>query len=355
MKFPSYSFLIRCVSRVAKPLLTVSFVLPMLGQSSEVPERMLRAFKPLPAVMESATNPITDAKVELGRMLYYEPRLSKSQTISCNSCHMLDKYGVDNKATSDGHRGLKGDRNSPTVYNAAGHFRQFWDGRAADVEEQAKGPVMNPVEMAMPSEAQILATLNSMPEYVALFRKAFPASNPPVTFDNFALAVGAFERKLVTPSRWDRFLAGDRSALSAAEKAGFVKFSEAGCPTCHAGAYVGGAMYQKLGLVKPWPDHTDLGRFKVTQLEKDKMLFKSPSLRNIAKTGPYFHDGKVDNLGRAVALMAEHQTGKQLSTADVASIVAFLNALTGDLPLEYIRPPALPKSTPQTPKADTSE
>ncbi len=347
MKILSRSFFI--LLSIPALLFTIS------AQSPEISDRQLRMFKPLPPVMESATNPITDAKVELGRLLYYENRLSKSHQFSCNSCHMLDKYGVDHEPTSPGHRGLRGDRNSPTVYNAAGHFRQFWDGRAVDVEEQAKGPVMNPVEMAMPSEQQILATLNSMPEYVAAFQKAFPESNPAVTFDNFALAVGAFERKLVTPSRWDKFLEGDRNALSAAEKAGFLKFVETGCPACHMGAYVGGGMYQKLGLVKPWPDQADLGRFKETKAEKDKMYFKVPSLRNVAKTAPYYHDGKVATLENAVALMAEYENGKKLQAAEVASIVAFLNALTGELPHGYIQPPALPRSTATTPKPDMSE
>ncbi|MCW5966456.1 MAG: c-type cytochrome [Bryobacterales bacterium] len=331
---------------------------PLFGffaQASEIPERHLRLFKPLPEAIESASNPITDAKVVLGRMLFFEPRLSRSHQVSCNSCHMLDKYGVDNAATSDGHRGLRGDRNSPTVYNAAGHFRQFWDGRAADVEEQSKGPVMNPVEMAMLSEQQVLDTLNSMPEYVSLFRKAFPKSNPAVTFDNFALAVGAFERKLVTPSKWDKFLAGDQTALSPAEKEGFLKFADAGCPACHMGAYLGGTTYQKLGIVKPWPNQTDPGRFNETKLETDKMFFKVPSLRNIAKTAPYFHNGQVATLDHSVELMAEHELGKKLSAGDVASIITFLNALTGELPRDYIKPPMLPKSTPQTPKPDLSE
>ena len=192
-------------------------------------------------------------------MLYYEPRLSKGQDISCNSCHMLDKYGVDLQPTSDGHKGKQGDRNSPTVYNAAGHFVQFWDGRAADVEEQAKGPVMNPVEMAMPSEKRVVAVLKSIPEYVELFKQAFPEDKDPVSYRNMARAIGAFERKLVTPSRWDKFLRGDSRALTNEEKAGFNLFMETGCQACHMGTYLGGNMYQMLGLAKPWPDASDPG------------------------------------------------------------------------------------------------
>ena len=253
----------------------------------------LQPFAPLPAVMTSASNSITDEKVVLGRMLYYEPRLSKSQKIACNTCHLLDKYGVDGQATSDGHKGQLGNRNAPTVYNAAGHLAQFWDGRAANVEEQAKGPVMNPVEMAMDSEEEVIVVLKSMPEYVTAFKSTFPGEKDPVTYDNMAKAIGAFERRLVTPARWDKFLGGDQNALTSDEKAGFNAYVEAGCQTCHAGAYLGGNLYQKLGMVKPWPDASDPGREKITKSEADRMVFKVPSLRNIDKTGPYYHNGKV--------------------------------------------------------------
>jgi cytochrome c peroxidase len=312
----------------------------------------LKMFAPLPAVIESAENPITEAKVRLGRMLYYEPRLSKSQEVACNNCHLLDKYGVDNQPVSEGHKGLKGNRNAPTVYNAAGHVAQFWDGRAPDVEEQAKGPVMNPVEMAMPSSAQVLAVLKSIPEYPAAFKEAFPGEADPVTFDNLGRAIAAFERKLVTPSPWDRFLRGDRGALTAAQLRGFDKFVAAGCAACHNGAYVGGGSFQKLGLVKPWTKDADPGRFAVTKNEGDRRSFKVPSLRNIEKTGPYFHDGSVPALGQAVSLMAEYQGGRTLPPADVEAIVAWLRTLTGQIPAEYIRKPALPRSTAATPKPD---
>jgi cytochrome c peroxidase len=315
----------------------------------------LKVFGRLPEVMASEKNPITEEKVRLGRMLYYDTRLSKSQTLSCNSCHKLEAWGVDNQPTSEGHKGQHGDRNSPTVYNAAGHVAQFWDGRAADVEEQAKGPVLNPVEMAMPSEKYVLEVLKSMPGYVEAFRAAFPGEKDPVTYDNFARAVGAFERKLVTPSRWDRFLAGDAAALTAAEKKGLEEFLTAGCQTCHMGPYVGGSMFQKLGVVKPWPDESDLGRFKVTSNPADRFVFKVPSLRNVAKTGPYFHNGKVATLNEAVRLMAEYELGLELKPAQIEAIVTFLNALTGELPADYIRPPELPASTEKTPKPDLSD
>ena len=285
-------------------------------------------------------------------MLYYEPRLSKSQEISCNSCHLLDKYGVDAQPTSDGHKGQRGNRNAPTVYNAAGHFVQFWDGRAEDVEAQAKGPVMNPVEMAMPSEKQVLAVLRSMPEYVQAFKKAFPGAKDALTFDNMATAIGAFERKLLTPARWDKFLKGDQGALTSEEKAGFNVFTSAGCAACHAGAYVGGNLYQKLGLLKPYPDQSDMGRYQVTKSESDKMFFKVPSLRNVEKTGPYFHNGKVATLDQAVVQMADYELGKQLSGAETQSVVAWLRSLTGEVPKDYIKAPTLPKATASTPKAE---
>jgi cytochrome c peroxidase len=312
----------------------------------------LQLFQPLPEVMAADANPITDEKVTLGRMLYYEPRLSKSQDISCNSCHLLDKYGVDNEQTSEGHKGQRGDRNAPTVYNAAGHFVQFWDGRAADVEAQAKGPVMNPVEMAMPSEKEVVVVLNSMPEYKEAFKRAFPDEKSPISYDNMAKAIGAFERKLVTPSRWDKFLRGDQAALTNEEKTGFNTYMETGCQACHAGAYLGGNLYQRLGVMKPWPDSSDPGREKVTKSEADRMVFKVPSLRNVERTTPYYHNGQIETLEQATSRMAEYQLGKTLSDAQVKSIVTWLKTLTGDMPAEYIKAPELPKSTRTTPKPD---
>lgn len=312
----------------------------------------LALFQPLPAEMASEENPLTDAKVKLGRLLYFDPRLSRGHDLSCNSCHGLDTFGADNKRVSTGHRGQLGKRNSPTVYNAAMHVAQFWDGRAATIEEQAKGPILNPVEMAMPDEGRVLTTLRSIPEYVALFAEAFPGEAQPVSYDNLARAIGAFERRLVTPSRWDRFLQGEQEALTTEEKAGFNAFLDAGCATCHFGANLGGHMFQKLGLVAAWTKDDDLGRFEVTQAETDRLVFKVPGLRNVAKTGPWFHDGAVERLDEAVILMARHQVGRELDKGQVASIVKFLDALTGELPLDYIRAPELPPSTAATPKPD---
>jgi cytochrome c peroxidase len=300
----------------------------------------LSAFAPLPAAMESPANPLTDAKVNLGRALFYETRLSRDNDVSCNSCHKLDAYGVDGRQFSLGTKQQLGGRNSPSVYNAAGQIAQFWDGRAATVEEQAKGPILNPVEMTMPSAAAVVARLKAVRAYQEAFRRAFPGSGDPITYDNVGLAIGAFERRLVTPARWDQYLKGDTAALTPAERQGFNTFVATGCQACHTGALVGGGMYQKLGMVRPWPDHSDIGRAAITHLTSDTLVFKVPSLRNVARTAPYFHNGSVKTLNEAVTLMAAHQLGRDLTPQQVAEIVTYLNALTGELPASYIAPRA---------------
>jgi cytochrome c peroxidase len=322
------------------------------AQNAVIDRALLGVFKVLPARFEDTKNPITPEKVELGRMLYFDTRLSKNQDVSCNSCHDLNKYGVDGKPTSPGHKKQLGGRNSPTVYNAGGHTLQFWDGRAANLEEQAKGPILNPVEMAMPSPERVVETMKSIPGYVTSFQKAFPGEADPVTYDNLAKAIGAFERQLVTPSRFDKYLAGDEKALSQAEKTGLKKFLDQGCQTCHNGPAMGGSL-QKLGLVVPYPSK-DQGRFDQTKQESDRMIFRVPTLRNVTHTAPYFHDGSVADVQTAVKLMAQHQFGKQLSDEDAKSIVAFLDSLTGELPKSYIAKPKLPASGPKTPKPDPS-
>jgi len=289
--------------------------------------------------MASEANPITDAKIDLGRRLYFETQLSAGNDISCNSCHALSGFGADTGAVSIGHRGKKGGRNSPTVYNAAAHVAQFWDGRAADVEAQALGPILNPVEMAMPAAPAVLNRLKASPEYRRLFAAAFPGERDPMTYANLGRAIGAFERKLVTPSRWDHFLHGVDSALTPAEKEGFNTFTATGCQTCHTGALVGGSMFQKAGLVVAWPDTADLGREPVTHQAADRMVFKVPSLRNVARTGPYFHDGAVRSLDTAVVWMARYQLGRELDGQQVVQIVAWLNSLTGQVPTAYVAPP----------------
>ncbi|MBL8606357.1 MAG: c-type cytochrome [Myxococcales bacterium] len=307
-------------------------------------------FPALPASFASAANAASDDKIALGKMLYFEARLSKNHDVSCASCHAIDKHGVDGEPTSTGHKKQKGGRNAPTVLNAAGHMAQFWDGRAATIEDQAGGPILNPIEMAMPNEKAVLDTLKSIPGYVDAFKKAFPADKDPITYDNLKKSIGAFERTLATPSRWDKFVAGDASALTDDEKAGFKAFDAAGCPSCHTGTLFGGTMYKKLGEVKPYPGLKDNGRFDVTKQEVDKFAFKVPSLRNVEKTAPYFHDGSVKTLDEAVKLMGVHQLGKELKAEEVTAIVTFLKALTADAP--KVAKPDLPPSGPKTPKPD---
>lgn len=314
-------------------------------------ERARQAFAPLPAGTTAPADPATEAEVALGRMLYFDARLSKNHDVACDTCHRLDSYGVDGQPTSAGHRGLRGPRNAPTVYNAALHVAQFWDGRAADVEAQARSPVLDRFEMAMPDEAAVVAVLRSIPGYAPRFAEAFPGEAQPITYDNVARAIGAFERRLVTPSRFDRFLEGDAGALGAQEKRGLETFLDTGCTACHNGPLVGGALFQKLGLVEPVASE-DRGRAEVTGKATDEFFFKVPSLRNVEKTGPWFHDGSVGTLDMAVRLMARHQLGRTLSGAEAASIVAFLRALTGDLPEAYVARPELPPSGPQTPPPD---
>lgn len=349
MKSPASAAIRWFLLLVAVVLVCVTYLASMPPNKVQVNAEALQMFSPLPDVMNSSENVVTNEKVTLGRALYYEPRLSANQKISCNTCHPLDAYGAESRSVSTGFKHQQGKRNAPTVYNAAGHFVQFWDGRAPTVEEQAKGPITNPIEMAMPSNSAAVQVIKSMPEYVALFQKSFPNDTDPVTYNNMALAIGAFERGLVTPSAWDAFLKGDQAALTDAQKSGFNTFAATGCQWCHAGPYVGGAAYQKLGVVKPWPKQEDLGLYQVSKDEMDKMVFKVPSLRNIKKTGPYFHDGSVVALDEAIRNMAIHQRGVTLTEKQVRSIEAWMDSLTGQIPAIYIKAPELPKSTEQTP------
>lgn len=277
-------------------------------------------------------NPSTPEKVELGRMLYHETSISKQGNISCNSCHDLAKYGVDNKPTSPGSDGTLGERNSPTTYNAFRQYAQFWDYRAKTVEEQSIGPVLNPIEHGIADEKELVAKLSAKPELVAAFQKAFPGGEA-VTAANFQLAVGAFERTLVTKSRWDAFLDGDAKALTNEEKAGLNLFITTGCIQCHTSRLVGGSMPQKRGVIQAYKG-ADTGRMKVTGQESDKYFFKVPSLLNVEKTAPYYHDGSAATLADAIKEMAKEQLGKDLSDADTASLEAFLKSLTGELPAQ---------------------
>ncbi len=296
-------------------------------------------------------HPVSDAQVELGRQLWYDTRLSRGNTVSCNSCHNLATAGVDNMPTSQGHKGNFGGRNSPTVLNAALLGSQFWDGRAATVEEQAGGPLLNPVEMANKDEAAVAAKIAHIPEYQQEFKTAYTDKGGEITFANITDAIAAFERTLLTPSKWDDYLKGNINALNEQERNGVRSFINNGCIACHAGVNLGGESFQKFGLVKgPYWQFTgsknhDEGRFEVTKAENDKFVFRVPGLRNVARTYPYFHDGSVWELDKAVGIMGEAQLGKQLPQEDVDNIVAFLNTLSGSVTESARTMPELPPSS----------
>lgn len=306
----------------------------------ELAEQARQLFGPLPEVAGSKSNPVTEAKIELGRMLYYDSRLSKGNDISCNSCHPLDRFGVDRQPVSIGHLGQRGERNAPTVYNAALQIAQFWDGRASNVEEQAKAPLLSPTEMAMGSAEEVVAVLESIPGYAPFFEAAFPAAAEAISFDHVAQAIGAFERRLMTPSRFDAFISGDAQALTAAEQEGLRTFVRIGCPGCHTGRLVGGGTFRKLGRVVALATD-DPGRADATGDASESGYFKVPSLRNVHQTAPYFHDGSITTLEEAVRIMARHQLGHELSDAELAAIVAFLGTLTGTVDETYVARPRL--------------
>jgi cytochrome c peroxidase len=305
-------------------------------------------FAPLPATAVNEANPGTAAKIKLGYTLYYDNRLSKEGNISCNSCHNLKTYGVDNLPTSPGDNGSLGDRNSPTVLNSALHMAQFWDGREPDVEAQAGGPVLNPVEMAMPDEAFVVERLKGIAGYSSMFKEAFPEDAEPITYNNLKNAIGAFERELLTPSKFDNYLSGDKTALSSAEQKGMKTFIDQGCISCHMTSLVGGNMFQKTGVYANYTEtigaeNDDLGRFSVTEKEADKYIFKVPSLRNVEKTAPYFHDGAVESLDEAIKVMGKIQLNKDITDEQAKEIKIFLSTLTGEVPEEYTVTPVLPE------------
>ncbi len=320
-----------------------------LASDADLLNKAKNYFKPLPKEIPAPKdNPTTPEKVELGKKLYYDPRLSLSGVISCNTCHNLATFGVDGVETALGHEFKTGGRNSPTVLNAGFHIAQFWDGRAKTLEDQAKGPILAHVEMAMPNPEFVVLKLKTIPGYVKEFKKVF-GGNDPITYDNVAKAIAAFERTLVTPSRFDKFLKGDTNALTKKEKEGLRLFIDKGCASCHNGVAVGGQMFAKFGIVKPYPT-PDMGKYKVTKKEEDKYVFKVPSLRNIAMTYPYFHDGSVWDLKEAVRIMGETQLGIKLSHDEIDKIVAFLKSLTGEVPESARTMPVLPASSQDTPK-----
>jgi cytochrome c peroxidase len=280
--------------------------------------------------------PSVDPKlVALGRQLFHEKRLSTDNSVACSTCHDLARGGVDGKPHSSGVRGQLGGVNAPTVYNSGLNFVQFWDGRAKDLEEQAGGPVTNPLEMGTSWE-QVLPKLRADSSYVKAFAEAFGDG---ISADNVKHAIASFERTLITKnSPFDRWLAGDTNALSAEQKAGYELFKGIGCIACHQGHNVGGNMFQRFGVFGDYfkdrgnVTEADYGRYNVTHNESDRFVFRVPSLRNVARTAPYFHDGSTATLPQAVGVMAKYQLGRSLSDEQVSELVAFLTSLSGDLP-----------------------
>jgi cytochrome c peroxidase len=342
----------------SKVSLAVVLAVTFSGVSLQSPadplmEDAQRLFKPIPAVVPMVKdNAVTREKIELGRMLFFEPRLSTSGLISCNTCHNLGMGGDDNEETAIGHGWAKGARNSPTVLNAVFNVTQFWDGRAEDLKAQAKGPIQAGVEMANQPE-RVVKTLKSIPEYVARFERAFPGESDPITFDTVAKAIEAFEAILITPaSRFDQFLEGNPNVLSQKEQQGLRLFMDKGCAGCHGGVNLGGNGYYPFGVVqRPGAELLpagDKGRFQVTKTATDEYVFRSPPLRNVALTAPYFHSGKVWSLQEAVVIMGSSQLGQELSNDEAEAITAFLLTLTGEQPrMEY---PILPVETQDTPR-----
>lgn len=334
-------------------IVSVALALLATGAQALVP---LPAEPPIPA-----HNPMTPAKVELGRQLFFDPRLSLDGTVSCFSCHnVMTGGGDDDRATSVGVAGKQGTRSAPTVWNAAFMSVLFWDGRAVSLEEQAKGPLINPVEMAMPDHASVIARLKKIPGYVSQFKAVFGGKDA-LNIDNVARAIAAYERTLLTPdSPVDRFLKGDRTALSAQAQRGMKLFDRLGCVSCHSGANYSGHIIKEGFLFYPWnlqkfPTFRgsvyeakyeltkDLGRFEVTRNKRDLHMFRIPSLRNVAATAPYMHNGKVPNLEEAVRVMARTQLNKELEDDKVKDLAAFLEGLTGRFPAqEHPRLPGMP-------------
>lgn len=283
-------------------------------------------------------------KVVLGKHLFFDTRLSGQGNISCNSCHNLNTFGVDNLQFSPGDApGTMGGRNSPTVFHAALHKMQFWDGRAVDVEEQAGGPILNPLEHDIKDEQQLVDRLKQVDLYQELFAKAYGGDDP-IRFENITNAIGAFERTLIPESRFDKYLEGDQSALTEKEKKGLKSFIDSGCITCHSGPALGGQMLQKFGLFYDYWKETesetiDLGLYEISNRESEKFFFKVPGLRNILHTWPYFHDGSVEDIETAVKIMGKLQRNVELSDEEVENIIAFFDSLTADIPEDVKKSP----------------
>ncbi len=333
------------------PLAMVVIFFASLSPGADIDRETMRQaqqlFKPLPKLMNSDQNPITAEKVRLGNMLFYESRISIDGTVSCAKCHPMSLYAADGLRTAIGNHCKENPRNAPTLFNAADQISQHWIGNRTSVEDQAKQSVIGPPAFGMVKYQDVEKRLKEYKDYVSLFKAAFPSDKEPVTVDNFAKAIGAFERTLVTPAPFDSYLKGDEKALTPMQRHGLKTFMDVGCMSCHSGTYVGGQMYQKFGIIEPYwkytkSEKTDEGRYAVTKAEADKYFFKVPVLRNVEKTPPYFHDGSIDTLEQAVLIMAKVQLGKDLTRQQTGEIVDFLKSLTGEIPDDALKIPVLP-------------
>ncbi len=296
----------------------------------------------LPSVMPGSEND-TRERIALGKRLFFDRSISHNSIKSCADCHHLTggRAGADDTPTSEGASGAFGTRNTPTVLNAGFQFAQFWDGRAADLAEQAKGPILNQIEMGMLSPNEVIEKLRQEEGYVEAFRRAFPGQDDPMTYDNLAEAIAAFERTLVAPGRFDRMLAGDQNAMNDQEKRGLTKFLQYRCVECHGGVTVGGRHFRILGQQHPFRGSDDLGRYQVTKKIEDRYFFKVPMLRNVTRTAPYFDAGQVFTLEEAVSLMAWHQLNLRLTSQDRLDLIAFLITLEGNPPISTEDPASL--------------
>jgi cytochrome c peroxidase len=307
-------------------------------------------FQPLPAI-PAAQDPATAARLDLGRRLFFESRVSIDGNVSCSHCHQPDRQAADGLAKAIGVFGKENARNAPTIFNAGLNFKQHWRGDRESLEDQAEKSLLGPASFGNPDFATPMGKLKAIPAYGPAFAKAFPEDRDPINSKNWGVAIAAYERTLLTPSKFDAFLGGDPQALTGTEQAGLRKFIDLGCATCHNGAGIGGNSFQKFGVaVDYWKEtgakEPDKGRAEVTKSDADLYVFKVPSLRNVAKTAPYFHDGSVDELKRAVEIMGKTQLGIDIPEKDAEAIVAFLGALTGPVPANYSAPELYPDATP---------
>lgn len=316
------------------------------GAEATLVDKAKQFFKPLPQDMATAEFPTPAPRVELGKKLFFDPRLSADGTVACATCHLPALYGTDALPRSIGVEHRMNARNSPTVLNAALQFKAHWIGDRANVEEQAMKSLLGPASFGNPDNAAVIGKIKALPGYADEFAQAFPNEKEPVQPENWGKAIGAYQRTLVTPSPFDVYLKGDAKALTPQAQAGLKRFIDVGCVSCHNGVAVGGGTFQKFGVVGDYWKETgsqpiDEGRYKETQDPADKYVFKVPSLRNVSMTPPYFHDGSVATLPQAVRIMAKVQLGKTLTEGEVNHMVAFLQSLTGPLPKEFATEPVL--------------